>query len=120
MPITYWLPEPPTANLTGMNLEGLTLTPGTYRFDTSAQLTGTLRLNTGGDPNAAFHFQIGSFLTTDPASSISLLNGNSVNIFWQVGTSATLGVGSSFVGTIIANQSITLNNGASLAGKRSP
>lgn len=85
--------EMPTSNLSGMNLGGLTLAPGIYRFDTTAQLTGTLQLDTGRIPNAAFHFQIGTMLTTDPASAITLLNGNSVNIFWQVGTSATWALG---------------------------
>jgi outer membrane autotransporter protein len=109
--------ETPTQNLSGMNLGGLTLGPGIYQFNNAAQLTGTLSLNTGGDPNAAFHFLIGTMLTTSPNSMITLLNGNSVNIFWQVGTSATLGTGSSFTGTLIANQSITLNTGAILNGR---
>ena len=109
--------ETPTQNLSGMNLGGLTLGPGIYQFNNAAQLTGTLSLNTGGDPNAAFHFLIGTMLTTSPNSMISLLNGNSVNIFWQVGTSAVLGSASSFTGTLIANQSITLNTGATLDGR---
>ncbi len=106
-----------TMNLTGSNLGGLTLLPGIYRFDSFAQLSGMLLLDTRGNPNAAFHFQIGTALLADAASQISLLNGNSVNIFWQVGSSATLGVGSRFVGTIIADQSITLNTGATLVGR---
>src|SRR3984893_8555536 len=106
-----------TSNLSGQNLGGLTLTPGVYHFDTAAQLTGTLTLNTQGDPNAAFHFQIGTTLTTDPASVISLLNGNTVNIFWQIGTSATIGVNSTFVGNILADQSITVNSGAMINGR---
>lgn len=106
-----------TANLTGQNLGGLTLTPGVYRFNTSAQLTGTLSLNTGGDPNAVFHFQIGSDLTTAANSSVLQLNGSSTNIFWQIGTTATLGVDSLFVGTIIADQSITLTTRATLDGR---
>ncbi|MDQ6655154.1 MAG: autotransporter domain-containing protein [Verrucomicrobiota bacterium] len=109
--------EMATMNLTGSNLGGLTLLPGVYHFDTFAQLSGTLILDTQGNPNAAFHFQIGTALLADAASQISLLNGNSVNIFWQVGSSATLGVGSHFVGTIIADQSITMNTGATLEGR---
>ncbi|MDQ6622712.1 MAG: autotransporter domain-containing protein [Verrucomicrobiota bacterium] len=109
--------EMPTMNLTGTNLGGKTLLPGVYHFDTFAQLSGILILDTQGNANATFHFQIGTTLLADAASQISLLNGNSVNIFWQVGSSATLGVGSQFVGTIIADQSITLNTGATLQGR---
>jgi autotransporter-associated beta strand protein len=106
-----------TSDLSGQNLGGLTLTPGVYHFATAAQLTGTLILDTQGDPNAAFHFQIGSTLTTDPSSVISLLNGNTVNIFWQIGTSATIGVNSTFYGNILADQSITVNSGATINGR---
>ncbi len=106
-----------TTSLTGQNLGGLTLTPGVYRFDSEAQLTGTLSLNTGGDPNAVFHFQIGSDLTTAANSAVLLLNGISTNIFWQIGSSATLGIDSAFLGTILADQSITLNTGAELDGR---
>jgi type VI secretion system secreted protein VgrG len=106
-----------TTNLSGQNLGGMTLTPGVYYFATAAALNGILTLDTGGDPNAAFHFQIGTTLTTAVASNISLLNGNTVNIFWQVGTSATIGVGSTFTGNILADQSITVNSGATINGR---
>ena len=106
-----------TTNLSGQDLGGMTLTPGVYYFDTAAQLNGMLSLDTGGDPNAAFHFQIGSTLTTGVASNITLLNGNTVNIFWQVGTSATIGVDSTFYGNILAHQSITVNSGATINGR---
>jgi len=106
-----------TTNLSGQGLGGMTLTPGVYYFGTTAALSGTLNLDTGGNPNAAFHFQIGTTLTTDPASTITLLNGNSVNIFWQVGTSATIGVDSTFYGNILADQSITVNSGATINGR---
>jgi hypothetical protein len=106
-----------TTDLSGQNLGGMTLTPGVYHFGTTAQLTGTLTLNTLGDPNAVFHFQIGTTLTTDPGSMITLLNGSSANIFWQVGTSATIGVDSVFDGTILAAQSITVNSGATISGR---
>jgi autotransporter-associated beta strand protein len=106
-----------TSDLSGENLGGLTLTPGVYHFATAAALTGTLILNTEGDPNAAFHFQIGTTLTTDPLSVVSLLNGNTVNIFWQIGTSATIGVNSTFYGNILADQSITVNSGATINGR---
>lgn len=106
-----------TSNLSGIDLGGLTLTSGVYRFNSSAQLTGTLRLDTQGDPGSAFHFQIGTSLTVSSSSSVITLNGDSDNVFWQVGSSATLGSGSSFYGTIIADQSIDLNAGASLNGR---
>jgi outer membrane autotransporter protein len=95
----------------------LTLTPGIYHFDSSAQLTGTLKLDTGGNPNAPFHFLIGSTLTTASNSSVVLLGGPDQNIFWQVGSSATLGTGTRFVGSIVALTSITLTTGVSLDGR---
>ncbi len=103
-------------DLTGMDLGGLTLTPGVYTFSSSAQLTGTLTLNGGGDPNAVFVFQIGSTLTSASAADVDLINGASgANVFWQVGTSATLGTTTDFVGTIDADISVTLNTGANIA-----
>lgn len=107
-------------NLTGVDLGGLTLVPGVYHFDSSAQLTGALNLNTGGDPNAAFHFQIGSTLTTAANSTVNLLGllaGAAANIFWSVGSSATLGTDTAFEGNIVALQSITFNTGADLNGR---
>jgi hypothetical protein len=106
-----------TTDLSGQNLGGMILTPGVYHFDTAAQLTGTLILNTLGDPNATFHFQIGTTLTTDPVSMITLLNGSSTNIFWQVGTSATIGADSVLYGNVLADQSITVNSGATVIGR---
>jgi hypothetical protein len=106
-----------TTDLSGQNLGGLILMPGVYHFATTAQLTGMLTLDTAGDPNAVFHFQIGTTLTTDPSSMITLLNGSSANIFWQVGTSATIGVNSVFYGSILADQSITVNSGATINGR---
>ena len=102
------------SNLSGQDLGTLTLLPGVYFFSSSAQLTGTLTLSGAGD----FVFQIGSTLTTAGNSSILLTNGAQAgNVFWQVGSSATLGTGTSFDGSILADQSITLNTGASLAGR---
>ena len=104
-----------TATLTGQNLGGMTLTPGVYFFASSAQLTGTLTLNNLGNPNAVFVFQIGSTLTT--ASSSSVIFSSSLtdsNVYWQVGSSATLGTGTQFEGNILALTSITMNNGASI------
>ena len=112
----------PFIDLTGTELGGLTLTPGVYHFNTSAQLTGPspLRLDTQGDPHALFVFQIGSTLTTAAAvgSAVVMLNGSSDQIYWQVGSSATIGVGTAFVGNILAQASITLATGATLASGR--
>jgi uncharacterized protein with beta-barrel porin domain len=105
----------PTANLTGQDLGGKTLTPGIYGFDTSSQLTGALTLDGGGDPNAVFIFKIGSTLTTASASVVQLINGaQGRNVFFQVGSSATLGSTSMFAGKIFALTSITLGTGAEI------
>jgi hypothetical protein len=105
----------PTATLTGKDLGGMTLTPGVYFFATSAQLTGTLTLNTLGNPNAVFVFQIGSTLTTASNSAVVFANSlTDKNVFWQVGSSATLGTTTAFAGNILALTSITLNNGATI------
>jgi hypothetical protein len=95
----------------------LPLTPGVYQFNAAAVLNGTLTLDTQGNPNSAFVFQIGTTLTTGTLSQITLLNGNSVNIFWQIGTSATIGVNSTFYGNILADQSITINSLATINGR---
>jgi len=106
---------PCTSNLTGQDLGGLTLTPGSYCFNSSAQLTGTLTLNAQGDPNALFVFQIGSTLTTASTSSVVFTNsGEGDNLYWQVGSSAVLGTGTTFAGNILALTSITLNTGATI------
>jgi len=102
-----------TQTLTGTDLGGLTLTPGVYFFASSAQLTGVLTLNAMGDAAAVFVFQIGSTLTTASAASVLHINGaNWCNVYWQVGSSATLGTGTNFEGNIVALTSITLNTGA--------
>ena len=108
---------PSTQDLTGQNLGGMILTPGVYTFSSSAQLTGTLTLDAQGNRNAQFVFQIGSTLTTASASSIVLINGaNACNVFFQVGSSATLGTGTNFAGNIIARTSITATTGTSVNG----
>lgn len=108
--------RPATADLTGQDLGGgRTLTPGVYNFNAAAQLTGPLTLNAQGNPNAVFIFNIGSSLTTASASTISLIGGaQGKNVFFRVGSSATLGTATMFVGDILALTSITLNNGASI------
>ena len=102
----------------GAELGGLTLTPGVYNAASSTQITGPLTLNAQGNPDAVFIFQIGSSLTTATSSSVVLLNNaQSCHVFWQIGASATLGTGSSFVGTIMALTSVTANTGATVQGR---
>jgi hypothetical protein len=111
---TNAMTQPSTANLTGQNLGGLTLGPGVYTFDSSAQLTGTLTLSGAG----YYIFQIGSTLTTASASAVAAINGaDAANIFWQVGSSATLGSGTSFIGNILAQISITNASSGTMAGR---
>lgn len=110
--------ETSTTDLSGQDLGGRTLAPGVYRFSSSAQLTGSLVLDAAGDPNARFDFQIGSTLTTAVSSGVLLTNGGRAdNVFFQVGSSATLGVGTTFAGNILAFANITLNNTSILSGK---
>ena len=105
-------------NLSGQDLGGLTLTPGVYCFNTSAQLTGVLTLNGLGNSQSVFVFQIGSTLTTATGSSVNVINGTQdCNINWQIGSSATIGVNTAFRGNILALASITMNTTASLLGR---
>jgi uncharacterized repeat protein (TIGR01451 family) len=107
-----------THDYSGTDLGTLTLTPGVYCFSSSAQLTGTLTLDGGGNPNAVFIFQIGTTLTTASNSVVSLIgSAQSCNVFWQVGTSATLGTSTTFRGNILALASATLNTSASVDGR---
>jgi hypothetical protein len=100
------------------DLGGKTLNPGTYNSASSMGLTGSLTLNGGGNPNAMFVFQAGSTLITASASSVNLINGaQACNVFWQVGSSATLGTGSTFRGTILALTSITVTSATTINGR---
>lgn len=100
------------------DLAGRTLTAGVYRSSTSLGLTGTLTLDAQGDANAVFIFQAGSTLTTAAASRVALINGaQSCNVFWQVGSSAMLGAGSTFNGSILALTSISLDDSVTLDGR---
>ena len=111
---------PCTVDLTGQDLGGLTLTPGVYCYSSTAQLTGTLTLNALGNPSALFLFKIGSALTTASGSSVTVINngGSSCNkAYWQVGSSATIGTGSSFAGDILALSSITFTTGSNSSGR---
>ncbi|MEK7600335.1 MAG: ice-binding family protein [Patescibacteria group bacterium] len=107
------------ATTTATELGGTIKTPGTY---TSAggtfALTGTLTLDAQGDPNAIFIFKTNSTLTTAGASTIVLANNaQACNVFWQVGSSATLGTNSTFKGTIMALTSVTVTTGAQVDGR---
>jgi hypothetical protein len=105
-----------TQDLTGVDLGGLTKTAGVYDFTSSAQLTGTLTLS--GTANSVFIFRIGSTLTTASASSVKLIGGaQACNVFWRVGSSATLGTATQFIGNILADTSITLTTGANVNGR---
>ncbi len=107
--------RPATFDLTGQNLGGRVLVPGVYNFSSSAQLTGLLTLNGLNNPNSVFIFNIGSSLTTASASAVALINGaQGGNVFWRVGSSATLGTTTAFTGNILAQASITLNTGATI------
>lgn len=108
--------QTPFVDLTGQDLGtlGKPLTPGTYRFSSSAQLTGPLTLSGFG----VFVFQIGSTLTTGSGSSVSLTNGaQACGVYWQVTSSATFGSTTAFQGTVMALSSITMNSQATLIGR---
>ena len=113
--------KPGCTVLTGQDLGGKTLPPGIYCFATSAQLTGALVLDAGTNPNPEWFFQIGSTLTTGPVgatpASVTVIGANPCRVYWQVGSSATLGTGTSFSGTILAAASITLVTGTTLKGR---
>lgn len=108
-----------SATLTGQDLgAGRTLLPGVYTFATSAQLTGALTLDAQGDPAAVFIFQIGSTLITAPNSSVTPINGaQACNVYWQVGSSATLDTSTAFVGNVMALTSISALSGTMVNGR---
>lgn len=111
-------PVAPEDDLTGTDLGNRTLAAGAYRYTSSAQLTGPLVLDAEGNPDAQFIFEIAAELTTAPGSSVVLVNGASpCNVFWQVGSSATLDTTTAFQGNLMALTSISLNNGASVIGR---
>lgn len=109
------LNETVTADLTGLTLVG-----GVYAASDKAplELNGNLTLDGAGDPNSVFIFQTDSTLITGSGSTVSLINGaQECNVFWQVGSSATLGTGSTFVGTILALTSISVTTGVTVQGR---
>ena len=100
------------------DLVGKTLTPGVYNSAAAIGLSGVLTLDAGGDPNAVWVFQAGSTLITSAGSKVVMLNGaQSCHVYWQVGSSSTLGTNSTFIGTIMALTSISLQTGAKLDGR---
>ena len=100
------------------DLGGQTLTTGVYKSASSLAVTGTLTLDAENDPNAVFIFQAGSTLTSASSATISLVNGaDACNVFWQVGSSATFGTDTVFVGHVLALTSITANTRATFQGQ---
>jgi Ice-binding-like len=104
--------------MSGVDLGGKTLGPGVYCFSSGAQLTGILTLDAQGDSAAAFVFQIASALTISDGSLVTLVNGaQGRHVWWQIGSSGTLGSSSQVLGNVLAHTSITLTTGASLVGR---
>ena len=108
-----------TTQTIGTELGGETLGPGVYESTAGTfGITGTLTLDGGGDPNAVFIFKMSTTLTTETGSVVNLINGARVcNVFYQVGSSATIKAGSVFVGNVLALTSITVNTGATVDGR---
>ena len=107
----------PCGSAIAADLGGQTLTPGVYCAPTSVGLTGTVIIDALGDPNAHFVIKSTTTLTTATAQ-VTLLNGaRARNIYWLVGSSATLGTGSALKGQLIALTSITLNDDARILGR---
>ncbi|MEU4526056.1 ice-binding family protein, partial [Amycolatopsis sp. NPDC024027] len=107
----------PTASVAG-DLVGQTLVGGVYKSTGPLALSGTLTLDGQGDANAVWIFQVASTLITASASNVNLINGaQACHVYWQVGSSATLGTNSNFVGTIMALTSITVTTGTVVAGR---
>ena len=105
-------------DLTGQDLGGMTLVEGVYCFSSDAQLTGQLTLDAQGNDAAVWVFQIASMLNTASSASVLIINGGGpCNVFWQVGSSATLGTGNTFVGNILALTSISLATNTNVSGR---
>lgn len=100
------------------DLGGLTVTSGVYESASSLGLTGVITLDAQNDPNSVFIFKAGSSLTTASASVVRMINGaQACNVFWKIGSSATLGTTSTMVGSVMALTSISLNNGVTVQGR---
>jgi hypothetical protein len=109
----------PNAAVLAGDMSGLTFAPGLYKTSSTVMLSaGNVTLDAQGNANAVFIFQVGSTLTTLGSTQVILAGGaQAKNVFWQVGSSATLGTNSIFKGTIMALQAITLDTGATLTGR---
>ncbi len=108
----------PVVDETGVDLGGQTLLPGVYNASTSMALTGTVTLDALGDPAAVFIFQAGSTLISASNATVALVGAaQPCNVFWQVGSSATIGTGTTFAGSVLALTSITMQTGASIQGR---
>jgi hypothetical protein len=106
------------ATAVSSDLGDQTLVSGVYRAASALGLTGTVTLDGQGDPNAVFIFQVGSTLITASNSTVALINGaQACNVFWQVGSSATLGTNTTFVGSILALTSATVQTGTTVTGR---
>jgi len=120
----YLVAQVPTVDYAGVTqLDGLTFTPGVYRFSPSAnlQVNGQLYLDFQGNNDSIFIFELGTTLVTMAGSNVIALNADSQtcvgsNVFWAVGSSATID-GAQFLGTVIANTTITMTSGANVSGR---
>jgi len=108
----------PNATSASADIGGLTLAPGLYKAPSSLAVTGNLTLDAQGDSNAVWIFQMASTLTVANNGQVILINGaQACNVFWQVGSAATLGTNAVFKGDILASAAITLQPGARLDGR---
>lgn len=109
----------PTSGSAGTDLAGQTFTAGVRTASSSLLLSsGSVTLDAQGDPNAVFIFQVGTTLTTGSNTSVALVNGaQACNVFWEIGSSATLGTGTRFVGTVMAGATITAGTAATIHGR---
>jgi len=107
----------PATVLASSELGGQTLVAGVYKVASAMSLTGTVTLDARGDPNAVFIFQAGSTLITGSSSRVRVLGASACNVFWQVGSSATLGTDTTFVGTVMALTSVSVQTGTTVAGR---
>jgi hypothetical protein len=108
----------PTGTSLGSSLVGGSYQPGVYNAASSLGVSGAVTLDGQGNPNSVFIFQVGAALTTATSTSIVLIgNAQACNVFWQVGTSATLGTSNAFVGTVMALTSVTANTGTTIQGR---